>query len=130
MSILGPVKPYLTYAAQMRTSVPIMAYNCKLYAVQNGMALLGKHDPAAAADAKAYLMGELADLEAMKSAMGEVDKEHMAMAVDNFVLSVFASVDKEERTCEKITKKNAVDFNRAGHFINVLSVFGPLSEEW
>lgn len=50
--------------------------------------------------------------------------------VDNFVLSMFARVDKEERTCETITKQNAIDFNRAGHFIQVLTVFGDLDEEW
>lgn len=39
MSVLGPVKPFLTYAAQMRNSVPVMAYHCKLYAVQKGLDL-------------------------------------------------------------------------------------------
>merc|ERR1740117_685667 len=53
----------------------------------------------------------------MKKAMGDTDKEAQAVYVENFVMSVFAKTDQEERTCETITKKNAVDFNRAGHFI-------------
>jgi len=40
--------------------------------------------------------------------------------VENFVTSVFTNVDKEERTCETITKKNAQDFNRCSHFIMLL----------
>jgi hypothetical protein len=47
-------------------------------------------------------------------------------------MSVFAKTDSEERTCETVTKKNAIDFNRAGHFINLLSLCnnGEVSEEW
>ena len=72
MSILGPVKPYFTYSAQMKNAVPIMAYHCKLYAVQKGLALC-KENPGDQADkAKAYLINELTDLEAMKAAMGDI----------------------------------------------------------
>ena len=52
------------------------------------------------------------------------------MAVEQFVMGVFAQTDKSERTDETIGKKHAVDFNRAGHFINVISCFGELSPEW
>jgi hypothetical protein len=66
----------------------------------------------------------------MKKAIGDINKDDMAVAIDNFVLSVFASVDKNERTCETVTKQHAIAFNRASHFINVLSMLGPLSPEW
>ena len=90
MSVIGPVKPYFTYAAQMRQAVPVMAYHCKLYAVQKGLALC-KESPGEGADkAKAYLIGELTDLEAMKAAMGDVGKDDTRVHVENFILSVFA----------------------------------------
>jgi hypothetical protein len=38
-------------------------------------------------------MNELGDLEAMKKAMGETDKDAQAIYVENFVLSVFAKTD-------------------------------------
>lgn len=114
----------------MRSTVPIMAYHCKLYAIENGLKLTNNADPAAAAPAKQYLLNELGELEAMKKAMGDVNKEEMQTAVENFVLSVFAATDKEERTCPTITKKNAVDFKRTGDFIAVLTCFGPLDAEW
>ena len=130
MSVIAPVKPYFTYSAQMRNGVPIMAYHCKLYAVQKGLALC-KASPGEAADkAKSYLIGELTDLEAMKAAMGDVDKDDLKVHVENFIMSVFATTDKDERTCETITKKNAIDFKRCGDFIMILTLFGELDTDW
>ena len=36
----------------------------------------------------------------MKSALGGVSKEDHKYEVENFIVSVFAKTDKEERTCE------------------------------
>jgi len=104
MSVIGPVKPFLTYAAQMRNTVPIMAYHCKLYAVQKGLDLCRQNPGEQANAAKGYLIKELDDLEIMKKAMGDVQKPDLQVAVENFVLSVFASIDKEESTCETVGK--------------------------
>ncbi len=115
----------------MRESVPIMAYNCKMFAVKKGLGLCSANPGPAADQAKTQLMNELTDLEAMKSAMGDVKQEDMMYHVENFVLSVFAQTDKEERTCETITKKNAMDFKRTGDFIAILELFdGCMTEEW
>jgi len=75
-------------------------------------------------------MGELEDLEKMKQAMGEVNKDDMQVAVENFVISVFARAEKDEETVETIGKTQAVAWRRASHFIDVITVFGPLSPEW
>jgi len=76
-------------------------------------------------------MQELTDLETMKASMGEVNQENLKVAVENFVLSVFAQTDKDERTCETITKKNAMDFKRTGDFIALLELFeGAMTDEW
>ena len=131
MSILGPVKPYFTYAAQMRTAVPVMAYHCKLFAVKKGLSLVNENPGEMANKAKAYLINELEDLEAMKKAMGEVQQDDLKYHVENFILSVFAQTDKEERTCETITKKNAIDFKRCKDFIDLLDLFeGAMTDEW
>jgi len=60
----------------------------------------------------------------MKKAMpeGTVKADHRNN-IENFVMSVFTNADKEERTCETISKKHALDFNRCSHFIMLLSVF-------
>ena len=63
--------------------------------------------------------------------MGDVKGDDLKYHVENFVLSVFATTDKEERTCETITKKNAMDFKRTGDFIAILQLFNDwCSDEW
>jgi len=81
--------------------------------------------------AKTFLVSELGDLEAMKKAMGTVEQNDLKYHVENFVLSVFAQTDKDERTCETITRKNAVDFKRTKDFIDLLDLFEDcLNDEW
>ena len=89
----------------MRESVPVMAYYCKLYAVQTGMKEVGKATGEQAQNAKQYLIQELGDLEKMKEALGGISKDDALFSVENFILSVFAKADNDERTCEKVGKE-------------------------
>jgi hypothetical protein len=101
----------------MRNSVPIMAYHCKLYAVQKGLDLCKEQPGEQATKAKSYLIAELDDLTAMKNAMGDINKDDMIVALENFILSIFAAADNDERKCETVGKPQAVAFKRAGDFI-------------
>jgi len=130
MSLIAPVKPYFRYAMELSEASPVMAYYCKLYAVQKGLDLIKKAPQAEAKEAQKFLLDQMADLENMKKKLGDVKSEETKYQVENFILSVFAKVDKDERTAEKITKQHAVDFNRCGHFIALLTCFGPLDAEW
>ena len=116
MSIIAPVKPYFKYSIDLKTAVPVMSFYCKLYAVQKGYELMQKA-PGDTKAVKEYLIGEMNDLEKLKASMGDTTKEDHKQQIDNFVLSVFAKTDKDERTCEQITKVNAMDFKRTGDFI-------------
>lgn len=40
MSVLAAVKPYFKYSMDLKAHVPVMAYYCKLYAVQKGFELM------------------------------------------------------------------------------------------
>lgn len=91
--LIKSIQPYLNYAAQLRQSIPIMAYNCKLYAVQKGLDICKQNPGEEAMQAKAMLISEMDDLAQMKKALGEIDKDDMVTAIDNFVLSVFAKAD-------------------------------------
>ena len=75
-------------------------------------------------------MRELEDLEKLKKEMGDVNKDDLQVAVENFVISVFARAEKDDLTVENIGKPQAVAWRRAGHFIDVITVFGELSPEW
>ena len=44
MSVIAPVKPYFTYANELKAPMPIIAYYCKFYAVQHGLSLANKAD--------------------------------------------------------------------------------------
>lgn len=79
---------------------------------------------------KGYLMTEITNLEEMKAAMGGISKDDALVTIENFILSVFARADNDERTCEKVGKEQAIAFKRSAHFIEVLTIWGPLSEEW
>ena len=80
--------------------------------------------------AKSQLIGELTDLETLKKNLPTTDKDELNAYVNNFVLTVFAKADKEEREVEIITKKHALDFKRLNDFIQVLTLFGELDADW
>lgn len=65
-------------------------------------------------------------LEQMKTKLPEgTSKEEHRYVVETFVSSIFTNADKEERTCETITKKHAMDFNFCNHMIELMGMFGP-----
>jgi vacuolar protein sorting-associated protein VTA1 len=81
-------------------------------------------------EVKSYILSELTDLEKMKAAVDGTSKEDNKYAVENFILSVFAKLDKEERTCEQVTKEMAINFKKCGDFIALLHLFGEVEPEW
>ena len=66
----------------------------------------------------------------MKTAMGDINKDDMIVALENFVLSIFAAADNDERKCETVGKAQAIAFKRAADFIEVLTLYPPFSEDW
>ena len=109
MSVIGPIKPYIKYSMDMKQAVPVVAYYCKLYAVQKGLEII-KTDTSGAdtGDAKKFLIGEMGDLEQMKKCLPEGStKEDHGLSIQTWVAQVFTNTDIEERTIETITKKHA-----------------------
>ena len=68
-------------------------------------------------------------MEKSKAALQGTKEDHKYV-VENFVLGVFARTDKEERSCEEVTKKNALDFKKCADFIQLLSLFGEMDSLW
>lgn len=125
MSILAPVKAYFKYAMELKQHLPVIAYYCKLYGVTKGFDLMKSNaQNPNIAEVKQYLINELKDLETMKSALGSTSKEDHLPQVENFLLSMFARLDKEERTAPQITKQHAIDFKKCADFIQILTMFG------
>ena len=43
---------------------------------------------------------------------------------------MFAKIDKEDRTAPQITKQHAIDFKKCSDLIVILTMFGPMEQEW
>ena len=57
MSILAPVKAYFKYSMELKMHVPVVAYYCKLYAVNKGFDLMKQNQGnPALGEVKPYLM--------------------------------------------------------------------------
>jgi molecular chaperone GrpE (heat shock protein) len=68
-------------------------------------------------EVKSFLINELQELEKMKASLEGTSKDDHKVMIENFVLSLFAKVDKDERTCETVTKNHAIEFKRCADFI-------------
>ena len=77
---------------------PVVSYYCKLHGVNKGFEIMKTNPAAQSPEVKSFLMGELNDLEKLKAGLGGTSKDEHKFSVENFVLSVFAKIDKEERT--------------------------------
>jgi len=104
MSAIAPIKPFFKYGMELASISPVVSYYCKFYGVNKGFELMKSNSSAQTPEVKNFLMGELAELEKIKTALGGTNKEEHKFTVENFVLSVFAKIDKEERTSPKIGK--------------------------
>ena len=99
MSLIAPIKPFIKYSMDMRQAVPIVAYYCKLYAVQKGLEIV-KNDTSGADKnpINKFLMGEMSDLETMKASLPEgTSKPEHRYVVENFTTSIFTNIDTTKR---------------------------------
>lgn len=109
MSIIASVKPYIKYSMDMKAALPTVAYYCKVFAVTRGLDAI-KNDTSGTdhTKAKEFLTAELNEASQLKKSLPEgTTKEDHRYEVENFVTSVFTNTEKEERTCETVTKKHA-----------------------
>ena len=129
--MIAPIKPFFKYSMDLKGTVPIVAYYCQLYAIQKGLEIIKTDQSGRDKDpVKQYLKQEMAALEEMKKALPEgTTKDEHRYVVENFVTSNFTNTEKEERTCETITKANAQAFNSSSHFIMLISIFDGAYEE-
>ena len=88
---LKAIKPYLERATELQDKDPIVAYHCRLYALQEAMRLrasLPKED-------MGFVMGLMDTLEKEKGVLGELDSP--SMLVENFAQDLFQRADDADR---------------------------------
>ncbi|XP_012674579.1 vacuolar protein sorting-associated protein VTA1 homolog isoform X2 [Clupea harengus] len=124
---LKAIQHHLRTAQEHEQRDPAVAYYCRLYAMQAGMKLDSKTP-----ECRKFLVKLMDQLETMKNALGNhesITQEIVGHAhIENYALKMFLYADNEDRS-GRFHKNMIKSFYTASLLVDVLSVFGELSEE-
>ncbi|XP_013134303.1 PREDICTED: vacuolar protein sorting-associated protein VTA1 homolog [Papilio polytes] len=125
---LKSIQHYLKTASEHDARDPVVAYWCRLHALQVGMKLTNKKTP----EETKMLMGLMDWLEEEKTTHKDneaISNEVAAQAhLENYALKLFMYADKQDR--EQNYGKNVVKaFYTSGMIYDVLTTFGELTDE-
>ncbi|CAN9507361.1 unnamed protein product [Ophioblennius macclurei] len=124
---LKGVQHHLRTAAEHEKRDPVVAYYCRLYAMQTGMKLDSKTP-----ECRKFLVKLMDQLESMKKDLGDNDSISQEVVgnahIENYALKMFLYADNEDRG-GRFHKNMIKSFYTASLLLDVLSVFGELSEE-
>ncbi|XP_015670788.1 vacuolar protein sorting-associated protein VTA1 homolog [Protobothrops mucrosquamatus] len=122
-----PVQHFLRTAQELDKREPVVAYYCRLYAMQTGMKIDSKNP-----ECRKFLCKLMDQLEAMKKEFGDneaITQEIVGCAhVENYALKMFLYADNEDRAGQ-FHKNMIKSFYTASLLIDVLTVFGELTDE-
>ncbi|XP_014251111.1 vacuolar protein sorting-associated protein VTA1 homolog [Cimex lectularius] len=124
---LKNIQHYLKTASEHETRDPVVTYWCRLYALQTGLKLDKKSN-----EAKALLVMLMDWLETQKKALSDneaITNDVAAQAhIENYAFKIFVWADTQDRS--GVFNKNVVKaFYTAGMVMDILTIFGELSEE-
>ncbi|XP_030261215.1 vacuolar protein sorting-associated protein VTA1 homolog isoform X2 [Sparus aurata] len=124
---LKPIQHHLRTAQEHEKRDPVVAYYCRLYAMQTGMKLDSKTP-----ECRKFLIKLMDQLESMKKELGDNDSISQEVVgnahIENYALKMFLYADNEDRA-GRFHKNMIKSFYSASLLLDVLSVFGELSEE-
>jgi hypothetical protein len=124
---LQKYKPYLEHGKLFTKSNPSIAFAIKNYAITNIYKEYKTNKNSLNESEVSTLESLVKELSSEKKELGEkaqVTAEEFA----DFIETLFANVDEEDRTKE-ITMKTSASFKIVADLIDILSTWGPLSEE-
>ncbi|XP_032399734.1 vacuolar protein sorting-associated protein VTA1 homolog isoform X1 [Etheostoma spectabile] len=124
---LKAIQHHLRTAQEHEKRDPVVAYYCRLYAMQTGMKLDSKTP-----ECRKFLVKLMDQLETMKKELADnesISQEVVGNAhIENYALKMFLYADTEDRAA-RFHKNMIKSFYSASLLLDVLSVFGELSEE-
>ncbi|KAJ4919343.1 hypothetical protein JOQ06_029545 [Pogonophryne albipinna] len=124
---LRSIQHYLRTAQEHESRDPVVAYYCRLYAMQTGMKLDSKSP-----ECRKFLIKLMDQLESMKKELGENDSISQEVVgnahIENYALKMFLYADNEDRS-GRFHKNMIKSFYSSSLLLDVLCVFGELSEE-
>ncbi|KAJ8275168.1 hypothetical protein COCON_G00097930 [Conger conger] len=121
------IQHHLRTAQEHEKRDPVVAYYCRLYAMQTGMKLDSKSP-----ECRKFLVNLMDQLETMKKELGDnesISQEIVGNAhIENYALKMFLYADNEDRS-GRFHKNMIKSFYTASLLLDVLCVFGEMSEE-
>ncbi|KAG8123782.1 hypothetical protein E2320_019116 [Naja naja] len=121
------IQHFLRTAQELDKREPVVAYYCRLYAMQTGMKIDSKNP-----ECRKFLCKLMDQLETMKKQLGDneaITQEIVGCAhVENYALKMFLYADNEDRAGQ-FHKNMIKSFYTASLLIDVLTVFGELTDE-
>ncbi|KAK9799348.1 hypothetical protein WJX73_008904 [Symbiochloris irregularis] len=114
------VLPYLQRADEISKMEPKVAYYCRMYAVEQGIAI-----PNRAQEITDVVRALMAKLEADKKRITLGDKAEDSAYCESFACTIFERADRADRA-GKGDKNTAMTFYAASVFIDILRQFGEL----
>jgi len=124
---LKAVQHHLRTAQEHEQRDPVVAYYCRLYAMQTSMKLDSKSP-----ECRKFLIKLMDQLETMKKELGNhesITQEVVGNAhIENYALKMFLYADNEDRS-GRFHKNMIKSFYTASLLVDVLTVFGELSDE-
>lgn len=124
---LKAVQHHMRTAQEHEKRDPVVAYYCRLYAMQTSMKLDSKTP-----ECRKFLVKLMDQLETMKKELGDNDSISQEVVgnahIENYALKMFLYADNEDRQ-GRFHKNMIKSFYSASLLLDVLSVFGELSEE-
>ncbi|XP_062323762.1 vacuolar protein sorting-associated protein VTA1 homolog [Osmerus eperlanus] len=124
---LKAIQHHLRTAQEHEKRDPVVAYYCRLYAMQTGMKLDSKTP-----ECRKFLIKLMDQLETMKKELHDsesITQEVVGNAhIENYALKMFLYADNEDRS-GRFHKNMIKSFYTSSLLLDVISVFGEMSEE-
>ncbi|KAK8691157.1 hypothetical protein V6N13_074676 [Hibiscus sabdariffa] len=115
--------PYLQRADELQKHDPLVAYYCRLYAMEKGLKIPNSERTKTTSSLLVSLMNQLEkDKKTVK--LGPEDNLHL----EGFALNVFSKADKQDRA-GRADLNTAKTFYAASIFFQIINQFGPLQPD-
>lgn len=115
--------PYLQRADELQKHEPLVAYYCRLYAMERGLKI---HQNERTKTTNSLLVSLINQLEKDKKSLKLGPDDHLH--VEGFALNVFAKADKQDRA-GRADLNTAKTFYAASIFFEILNQFGELQPD-
>jgi len=115
---------------KLEGTYPLPAYYIKLHSVMKAMKMCGDKKTADFKEIRNTAMKKIEELETMKTNLKNIPEEEKKDTFFQFVQSQFTTVDREERTTEKVTMLHALAFKQWAFVIECLEEIKLYDEEW